>query len=121
MPALGLVVVTPNMVMRKRSAVIDKRFAIELYCYAREAERSVHFATRGSDQWTLFREYYSSEKMEAVNRVVQELKGLIPLDPPIVYRQHFGHGGQSSGRRRASRLHISQTRRNRHGHFIEMN
>jgi hypothetical protein len=86
---LGLVVITPNMVMRKHSAVIDKRFAVELYCHAREAERSVHFATRGSNQWTLFREYYSSEKMKAVNRVVQELKGLIPLDPPLVFRQHF--------------------------------
>ena len=74
------------------TAEIHKKLAIQLFAYAREAERSVDFSTQGSDQWALLQNYYGSAKQRALREVVDQLKPLIPSYPPLLHRDQFSKG-----------------------------
>ena len=69
---------------------IDRGFALKLYCYARQAERSVDFALTGPGQWTLLREYYTPERRQALNALGERLRPIVPSDQPVLPREHFG-------------------------------
>jgi hypothetical protein len=79
--------------MRKKSRTmtvdVSKSLAIQLFAYAREAERSVDYANRGPDQWDLLREYYGPKKQEALRGTVEQLERLIPTNPPLLERHQF--------------------------------
>ena len=71
---------------------IHKKLAIQLFAYAREAERSVDYANRGPDQWGLFREYYGPGKQTAIREIVDQLKPLVSSNSPIIERAGFFQG-----------------------------
>src|SRR5262249_3564482 len=54
------------------------RKVLELFCTAREAERSVDFALLA--EWPDFLEYYSAEKVARVVGLVERLRDLLPAE-----------------------------------------
>ena len=68
---------------------IQKRLGIQLFAYAREAERSVDFACHGPEQWVLLRDYYGDEKREALRDILGQLEPMIPSCPPLLDRNQF--------------------------------
>lgn len=56
---------------------LNKEFILRLACSLREAERSVH---RGLTRpWDDLRQYYGSEKTDAVRELAEQIKQLVPL------------------------------------------
>ena len=68
---------------------IPKRLALELFAYAREAERSVDSASHGPEQWALLRDYYGEEKRDALRQMLKQIKPLIPTYLPLLERRQF--------------------------------
>jgi hypothetical protein len=67
------------------SCRLRKKSAVGLYCWCRQAERSIDFAlTGGSAQWTRFREYYDARKRDGMLSALEELRafGVHLLEPP---------------------------------------
>jgi hypothetical protein len=52
---------------------LDKESVVKLYCYCREAERSVHRAL--SDPWPDFLAYYGADKTDPIRQLIQGLAG----------------------------------------------
>jgi hypothetical protein len=77
---------------RKMTVEIPKKLAIQLFAYAREAERSVDFSYMGPDQWVLLQDYYGPGKQAALREIVDQLKPLIPSYPPLLARDQFFKG-----------------------------
>ncbi len=71
---------------------IPKRFAVQLFACAREAERSVAFAQLGPDQWVGLCDYYQHEKRELVRELVDRLERLVPAGAPLAERGPFLEG-----------------------------
>jgi len=72
---------------------IPKKLAIQLFAYAREAERSVDFSLLGPSQWVLLQDYYGPGKQAALREIVDQLKPLIPSYPPLLLdRDQFFKG-----------------------------
>jgi hypothetical protein len=64
---------------------LAKDSAVGLYCWCRQAERSIDFAlTGGSAQWSKFTEYYDDRKRAGMASALEELKalGVHLLNPP---------------------------------------
>lgn len=68
---------------------IDKSFALKLYSYARQAERSVDFAIASSTQWARLLQYYASERQEGLHAIAQRLRCEIKNNGPVPARRHF--------------------------------
>jgi hypothetical protein len=71
------------------SVEIQKRLALQLFAYAREAERSVDFACHGPEQWASLRDYYGGEKREALRELLKQIEPFIPPYPPLLDRSQF--------------------------------
>jgi len=71
---------------------LDREAVVKLFCYCREAERSVHRAL--SDPWPDFRAYYGPEKTEPIRRLIESLAGAVQgqgnCPDPAAHRRPFG-------------------------------
>jgi hypothetical protein len=61
---------------------LDRRTVLEIYCYCRQAERSVHFAIPSEAQWEGFLEYYGRGRIEKVEALVRKLEQFLPKESP---------------------------------------
>jgi hypothetical protein len=77
---------------RNMAVEIHKELAIQLFAYAREAERSAAFSCLGPEQWVLLRDYYGPGKQAALREIANRLKPLIPPSSPLVDRSQFLRG-----------------------------
>ncbi len=55
-------------------ATLSKKTALMLFCYFRQAERSVHYALSFPDQWPQFLAYYDDGKKTRIADVIEMLK-----------------------------------------------
>ena len=73
---------------------LDKEVVVSLYCYCREAERSVHRAI--GDPWPEFQRYYSPEKTAAICKLIEEISEVagtpMPCPSPAAREAEFGIG-----------------------------
>jgi hypothetical protein len=67
---------------------LEKESAVALYCWCRQAERSLDFAlTGGAGQWTRFVAYYDERKRKGMARVLELLRAfgvhLLPVQEKV--------------------------------------
>jgi hypothetical protein len=55
-------------------ASLSKNTALLLFCYFRQAERSVHYALSFPNDWPQFLAYYNKEKQTQITKVIGLLK-----------------------------------------------
>jgi hypothetical protein len=55
---------------------MDKRLALTLFCYCRQAERSVDFALSSAVQWRRLCDYYDAQKREGLAWMLENLRSL---------------------------------------------
>ncbi len=56
---------------------LDKGLVVALYCYCRQAERSLdHALSADQEHWCALREYYDAEKREGIASILKELTRL---------------------------------------------
>jgi hypothetical protein len=71
----------------KMDITLSKRAVLELYCYCRQAERSVDFGIASSAQWHGLIKYYTPEKRAKIISIVKSIEELVPHDyhtlPPV--------------------------------------
>lgn len=72
---------------------LEKSFAVKLFCYCRQAARSVHRGLGGS--WPALIEYYQGDRGASIQQLLQELTRLLAPDSlaqPRCSRQEIGRG-----------------------------
>jgi hypothetical protein len=55
---------------------VDKQLAIVVYCFCRQAERSIDSALSSSEQWLRLVDYYAGTKRDGLNGTLDRLKSL---------------------------------------------
>jgi hypothetical protein len=55
--------------------ILSKKNALRLFCYFRQAERSVHYAQSSPNQWLLFVKYYDKGKQAGIAHAIRLLNG----------------------------------------------
>src|SRR5437660_12394971 len=56
------------------TVAISRMTVIKMYCFCREAERSVHRCCDPANAWEAFREYYSAGKRSALQELTARLE-----------------------------------------------
>jgi hypothetical protein len=72
---------------------LEKNTVLRLYCFLREAERSVHRAI--SDPWPEFKDYYRPSKIAAVQHLAETLREALGSDFPIQDQMSREQAGKS--------------------------
>jgi hypothetical protein len=82
--------VEPVVLLEKvMSTRLSKNTILALFCYCRQAERSVHHAASCSSQWLNFVAYYDEEKRHAIARLIETLRQAGAAHNPNVDPQSF--------------------------------
>src|SRR5579883_2741093 len=72
---------------------LEKNTVLKLFCFLREAERSVHRAI--SDPWPEFRDYYRPSKIAALQCLVATLREALGSDFPTQAQMSREQAGKS--------------------------
>lgn len=62
------------------STVFSKQFVLMMYCYCRQAERSIHYAVSCPNQWKQFCEYYSEQKRRRLRSILHDINAREPSE-----------------------------------------
>jgi hypothetical protein len=63
-----------EVIMRGAERSLSKQTALILFCYFRQAERSVHYALSFPNQWPQFRAYYGDAKRTQIAKLIGLLR-----------------------------------------------